>query len=120
MKKVLLVDDEALLIELIQFELERNHYEVKFAGGGHEGLKIFESEHFDIVVTDVRMPEGDGIELMKSAKKMRPNVPVILVTGFSDYSKQELLELGASAVFYKPIAFSDIVDKVTELTSRTM
>jgi DNA-binding response OmpR family regulator len=57
---------------------------------------------------------------MKSAKKMRPNVPVILVTGFSDYSKQELLELGASAVFYKPIAFSDIVDKVTELTSRTM
>ncbi len=84
MRRVLVVDDDALVREVISAYLSEDGYTVALAVNGREGLEKFSAGEFDIVLTDRSMPEMEGDELAREIKKIRPNVPVILVTGFGD------------------------------------
>jgi DNA-binding NtrC family response regulator len=78
--RVLIVDDERMSLSILKHHLVRQNYEVISASSGHEALSLLESHAVDLVVTDLVMPEMDGIQLMLSAKKSRPTLPFIVLT----------------------------------------
>ncbi len=81
---VLLVDDNRDGLLVRSSLLEELGYQVKMAKNGEEGLKLFESSNFDVVVTDYRMPRMNGVELIERIRKVNPNARVILLSGFVD------------------------------------
>jgi len=96
--RLLIVDDEPVLRELLSFEFELQGYEVATAAGGFEAWSLLQSRSFDGILSDVRMPEGDGFWLLRKLKEQNVNTPVILMTGFmevhegSDEKTKELLK----------------------------
>jgi CheY-like chemotaxis protein len=80
---ILLADDEPDLLELMAQSLAEPGYTILTAGDGYEAIRILADRHVDLLVTDVRMPGLDGIELAIQAKVMRPYLRVVYVTGFS-------------------------------------
>jgi DNA-binding response OmpR family regulator len=83
-RRVLVVDDDAMVREVISAYLSEDGYAVELAMNGREGLEKFAAGQFDIVLTDRSMPEMEGDELAREVKKIKPDVPVILLTGFGD------------------------------------
>jgi DNA-binding response OmpR family regulator len=83
-RRVLVVDDDAMVREVISTYLSEDGYAVELAVNGREGLEKFAAGQFDIVLTDRSMPEMEGDELAREVKKINPDVPVILLTGFGD------------------------------------
>lgn len=102
-KNVLVVDDELELRSAVVFDLERRGCTIFEAACGADAIKIVEKNQIDIIVSDVRMPNGDGIELLKRIRETHPNLPIVLLaTGFADLSESEALNLGAYALIEKP------------------
>ncbi len=101
--KILVVDDEPGLRKAVVFDFKRRGYQVQEAENGKEAFEIFKASHFDIVLTDVRMPNGDGIELLDRIKELNPNVPVVMfITGFADMTTEDAYHKGVDAIFPKP------------------
>jgi DNA-binding NtrC family response regulator len=113
---LLIVDDEISLRENLKTFLERNEYTVVTAGDGKEALDIIETQDFDAVLSDIRMPEIDGLELAKTLSGIRPDTPLILMTAFGSVETAvEALHLGVTDYILKPIKFDDLLRKVTHL-----
>jgi len=113
--RVLVVDDEAYLREIIAFDLERAGYTVLQAANGREGLDIVKSETVDLVVSDVRMPSGDGIELLAEIRSLNPGRPgFVFITAYSDISSNEALHLGAEGFLRKPIERDELLEVVSQ------
>ncbi|MCD6352910.1 MAG: response regulator, partial [Proteobacteria bacterium] len=104
MEKLLLIDDEESIIRVLSISLKSDGYDVATAFNGDEGIKLFREESPDIVLTDIKMPGMDGIEVLKRVKKLNPDTEVIVVTGHGDMdSAIEALQYGASDFINKPI-----------------
>jgi two-component system response regulator (stage 0 sporulation protein F) len=101
-KTVLIVDDEQEIRELLKDEFEYYGAVVFEAANGKIAADLWEKQPSDFVVTDIRMPGGDGIELLRAIKAHSRNVPVLVMSAFSDISRNEATELGADAFFSKP------------------
>ncbi|MGZ3651045.1 MAG: response regulator [Bdellovibrionota bacterium] len=100
---ILIVDDEEDLREAIAFDFRRKKYQVLLAASGNEAFKLIEKTQVDVVISDVRMPDGDGISLLERIKTRDPWIPVVmLITGFADISLEEAYDKGADVVFSKP------------------
>jgi DNA-binding NtrC family response regulator len=85
MNRILLVDDEKSLLTTLEMLLSSEGYEVETACGGREGLaRLSEDKPLDLLISDVKMPEVDGIQILRAAKKMDPCLPVVLVTAHAD------------------------------------
>ncbi len=107
---VLLVDDEETLAQLGRHMLQRLGYEAVCSTTGKEALALFSSEpeRFDLIVTDLTMPGVTGIDLAKAILAIRPDIPVILCTGYSDeLTEQRAREAGIREIVTKPINFRD-------------
>jgi CheY-like chemotaxis protein len=111
-KKILVVDDEPDLREITAFEFEHKGAQVVTAEGGYEALEIVKTGGIDLIVSDVRMPEGSGEELLDSlnGENLLGSSPIILVTGFADISREEALRKGALELFYKPVKWVDVIE----------
>lgn len=114
-KNILIVDDEPDLREMLEFEFEMAGANVTTAPNGREGFKILKEGNFDVVVSDIRMPGGDGIELIQSMNEHSIQTPLIFISGFADIQIDEAYALGASGYFAKPFVLQDIVLKVEKL-----
>jgi two-component system, NtrC family, sensor kinase len=102
--RILIVDDEELIVKLLSISLRSDGYETLSAHSGQEGLEIFKSESPDIVITDIKMPGMDGLELLKTIKEIDPEKEVIIVTGHGDIdSTITALQRGASDFINKPV-----------------
>ena len=102
--KILVVDDEEIIVRLLSMSLRSDGYETVTASSGEMGLEVFQSESPDIVVTDIKMPGMDGLELLKKIKEIDPEKEVIIVTGHGDIdSTITALQLGASDFINKPV-----------------
>ncbi|PIE61687.1 MAG: histidine kinase, partial [Desulfobacterales bacterium] len=102
--KILIVDDEGPIVRLLAMSLRSDGYEVVTAGNGQEALTVFEKEDPDIVVTDIKMPVMDGLELLRRIKEMDGEKEVIIVTGHGDIDSTILaLQYGASDFINKPV-----------------
>ena len=102
--KILIVDDEEIIVKLLSLSLRSDGYETVSAYSGEQGLEVFKSESPDIVVTDIKMPGMDGLELLKKIKEIDSEKEVIIVTGHGDIdSTITALQYGASDFINKPV-----------------
>ncbi len=111
-KVILCVDDEADILDLFCEEFLDHGFDVLKAENGILGVEVFNANKVDCIVTDIRMPAGDGVDMVKKLKEKGVDVPIFLVTGFSDYSTEELYGLGVNAIIFKPFDMDEIVDMV--------
>jgi signal transduction histidine kinase len=104
MKKLLVIDDERPILDVLQMSLTGEGYEVMTAENGNEGLEIFEEFRPKVVLTDIKMPGIDGIEVLKRVKAIDDEAEVIVITGHGDMdSAIAALQHGASDFINKPI-----------------
>ncbi|MCP4706975.1 MAG: response regulator, partial [candidate division Zixibacteria bacterium] len=82
--KFIVVDDEEIVLSLVRDALEDSGYYIELAGGSLEALEKIEKEHFDFILTDIRMPDCDGIELVQKARQINPSLGVIFMTGYAN------------------------------------
>ncbi len=104
MSKLLVIDDEEGIRRMLTLSLSSDGYEVLAAPGGEEGIETFKGESPPIVLTDIKMPGIDGIEVLKRIKDLDPDAEVIMITGHGDMDLAiEALKLDASDFLNKPI-----------------
>ncbi len=102
--KILIIDDEEAIVRVLSISLKSDGYKVISALDGPSGLELFDSEKPDIVLTDIKMPGMDGIEVLREVKQRRPEAEVIIITGHGDIENAiEALKYGASDFLNKPI-----------------
>jgi PAS domain S-box-containing protein len=114
-ERILLVDDEKAIIKMEKPILERLGYKVSAHNNSEEALIAFEKEpeNYDIVITDMAMPNMQGDILAGEIKKIRPDIPIILCTGFSDkISKEKAQEMGFEGFLLKPIKLENLSIKI--------
>src|SRR5438477_4097883 len=85
MPNILICDDERSICEMLDITLRREGYKVETVNSGEAGLRKLDSALFDIVITDIRMPNINGIEVLRHAHKVSPDSAVILITAVDDY-----------------------------------
>lgn len=116
MPKILVIDDDPIVRNTIGRILGRKGYELLFAGDGREGLKLFESEHPDLVITDVIMPEKEGIETIRAMRTLRQDASIIAISGGGRLGNADFLSLaakfGAREIIPKPFDPSELTDSV--------
>lgn len=111
--KILCCDDEPLLCDILSEILEDEGFSVICAFSGREGVEKFRASNFQCVLSDFRMPNGDGLELLQEIRKISPNVPVIIFnTANEKVTTEDLLKEGASRVFSKPFDIPTILDEL--------
>ena len=117
--RVLVVDDDENHAEAVADSLEPHGYECQVAGSGEKGLALIESDEFDVVITDLKMGEIDGLELLQKAKEELPDAEVILLTGHSSF-KSALAAGQAGAFMYltKPVDISELRQAVERASTR--
>jgi CheY-like chemotaxis protein len=104
-KVILVVDDEPELRDIISDECRLAGHEVYEAENAEKALLVFQKHKIDLVLSDVRMPGGDGVALLKGIKSQitTQKLPrIFMMSGFSDYSEEDLKKLGAEALVNKP------------------
>lgn len=108
--RILVVDDEHNLRITIAANLELEGFEVVEAESGEAALGLVKEQHFDLVLSDVRMPGMNGVELFRSVHELKPDLPVILMTAFAlEGLVQEALREGAFTLLPKPFAIEHLV-----------
>lgn len=114
-KVILIVDDEDELREALVFDFKRRQCQVFEARDGLEAYEIFLRQKIDIVISDVCMPKGNGVDLLKKIRALHPDMPIVLLaTGFADISSDDGVRLGALAVLDKPINRKKMFQLLTE------
>jgi anti-anti-sigma factor len=104
MSKILVIDDEKPTLTMFRFMLSAHGYTVLTAENGREGLEVFERERPPLVLTDIKMPGMDGIEVLKRIKEIDPRTEVIVITGHGDMELAiKALSLDATDFINKPI-----------------
>ncbi len=115
--RILIVDDEPDALELMQELFERKGYLSLTASNGLDALKKIKNEEPEIVITDIRMPEMDGMQLLKTINKEHPHIPVIMVTAHGTIETAvEAMKLGAKDYILKPLRLDEILAKVERIT----
>jgi two-component system response regulator PilR (NtrC family) len=108
-KHILIVDDSQDLTHVIADFLGMYGYRVSTARDGHDALECMNSEHIQVVVSDIHMPRMDGFTLMGEIKAKYPKVPIVLITGFSISEAQKLaFDRGADAFVAKPFKLKEL------------
>ncbi|MFC4352666.1 response regulator [Fodinicurvata halophila] len=123
MSTILLIDDEKSILEVMGNSLGKAGYTVLSAGDGKEGLELLRSEPVDVVVTDIIMPEKEGIETIIEIRAMAKDMPILAISGGGRTRQMHFLEMsrnfGADRVLQKPFKPSDLIAELDDLLKRT-
>ncbi|MBK8809043.1 MAG: response regulator [Bacteroidales bacterium] len=115
-KSILIVDDDEMIGRLLLRLLQKEGFDVKHVTNGRVGLEVFEERTFDLVITDIIMPEMEGIEFILSLKKKKEDVKIIAMSGGGYLTPQDYLEtsmdFGVIDAFSKPFDNNEIVGKI--------
>ncbi|MEW6599738.1 MAG: response regulator [Nitrospirota bacterium] len=116
MNKILVIDDEAIVRTSSKRTLVPEGYDVKLAESGKSGIEILEKESFDLILLDLKMPDMDGIEVLKVIMERWPGTKVIIVTGYSTVDTAvQALRLGAFNHIEKPFTPDSLLAAVREV-----
>jgi DNA-binding NtrC family response regulator len=111
--KVLLVDDEAKIREILKLVLEKEGYQVHTSKNGSEALSALENEYFDVMITDLKMPKMDGLELMREIKQKGIKVNVVFITAYADIKDAvEAIKLGAFDYLEKNFKMEELLSVI--------
>lgn len=119
MGAILVVDDDAQVLELVSEMLKLEGHAVTAVTNGLEASEEFHSSHFDLVITDLIMPEQEGLETICEMRKSTQTLPIIAISGGGRIGAADYLasaaQLGANATLAKPFKRNELVSTVTEL-----
>ncbi|MCG8505373.1 MAG: response regulator [Sphingomonadales bacterium] len=119
MAKILVMDDDAGIRELIRDVLEESGHEVTEAEDGNKGMELLQNVQFDLVITDIVMPEKEGLETIIELRTCRPDLKIIAISGGGSMDGRSYLEIaelfGANRIFPKPIKMSELLVAVDEV-----
>jgi DNA-binding NtrC family response regulator len=119
-KRILLVEDEESFRQVIGFKLRESGYEVVIAENGRRGYELFTEDHFDLIITDLAMPEMNGLDLTKRIKAISADTPVIVITAFGDIQTAvAAIKLGAEDYLTKPLDWDEfklVIERALRLT----
>jgi CheY-like chemotaxis protein len=122
MATILIVDDEAQLRRVVRLMLAMSGYEVIEAATGKEALKSIKEKEIDLVITDIFMPDMDGLELIKEIKKISSELKVLVVSGNGQNDSDLYLDLasrfGADRTMRKPFQNKDLVETTAALVNK--
>ena len=111
--RLLIVDDEKSICDILSQYLQRSNYYVFVAGSGEKAIEILEENEIDLVLTDIKMPGISGVDLLKWVKERRQSVPVLITTGYPTLDTAiEALKLGAFDYLTKPFHLEEIGEKI--------
>jgi len=117
-KHILVVDDEKSIAIFLQKFLKSYNYQVTFTTSSVHALEIFKKKHadFDLIITDQTMPELSGTEMIKKIFQIRPDIPVVLCTGYSEQvNKESALEMGCALYMNKPIKLHTLLHALHDI-----
>jgi len=114
-KKVLVADDEAIILKVIHQELINEGYEVDIVHDGEEACTKVREKKYDLVILDNKMPKVNGIDVLKKIKKFNPKIVVIMMTAFGTINNAvEAMKFGAYDYLTKPFDNNDLINKVSQ------
>lgn len=117
--KFIVVDDEEIVLSLVRDALEDAGFIIELANGSREALEKIEKEYFDFILTDIRMPDCDGIELVKKAKKINPTLGVIFMTGYANLNTaKDAIKEGAYDYIMKPFELKEMRQAVNNAIAK--
>lgn len=117
--RVVVADDEEIVLSLVRDALEDEGYEVFSAGDGEKALIEVQEHHPQLIITDIRMPRMDGIEMVRRAREINPQVVVVFMTGYADLnSAKNAISQGAFEYILKPFELAEIRQAVAKASER--
>lgn len=112
LKRILIVDDEPQIVRMLRASLQSSGYEVLTAANGAEAFRQFESEHPDLIITDLAMPEMNGLELTQSVRRAAQTPIIVLSVRDADAMKVRALDEGADDYLTKPFSMPELLARV--------
>ncbi len=119
MAKILIIDDDPSILTMLKRMLEKAGYEVDIASNGSEGLEKIESCPPDLLVTDIVMPEKEGLELILYLRRKNPGLKIVAISGGGRFNYEGYLTsaklLGADQTFQKPLVHKEFIQAISDL-----
>jgi len=107
--KILVVDDKKIIGDLFNFTLGFGGHDIAWVNNAYEALEQIRQKKFDIIFVDIVMPEKDGVDLLEEIKKIAPEIPIVMMSGYSVEEKRiRALELGAVSCMKKPFEMDEV------------
>lgn len=123
MARILVIEDEPLVRELLEATVKNAGHEVAVAADGDEGLKLYRDRPADVVITDIFMPEKEGLETIEQLRRVHPAVKVIAISGGSPLRQIDVLSwatlMGASFTFRKPVDRAELLQAIDKCLNGT-
>ena len=118
--RILIIDDEKGMLDLLSYELGGQGYQVVTAMNGREGLERVKRDRFQLVITDVKMPGMDGVEVLQEIKKLDPDLEVIMTTGFGTIETAvAAMKKGAYDFIQKPFNLNEVTNLIEKVLERS-
>ncbi len=119
MTRILLIDDDALARDMLRQMLERAGYDVVEAASGRDGLQQYQATAIDLIITDILMPDQDGLEIILELRRLAPEAKIIAITGGGQSGLLDLLpvaaKLGAQWTLRKPLQRLELLEAIRQL-----
>jgi len=117
-KTILIVDDEPDICEILSMTFGSKGFKALTANNGKQALEIVKANKIDVIVSDIQMPGGNGIELLEEVKRLNSSLPVVLfISGFADITVEDAYDKGAEAIFAKPFSNKVLIQAVSKAIS---
>jgi DNA-binding response OmpR family regulator len=121
-RRILVIDDEVGIRRAVRTVLELAGYEVREARNGQDAMRLWREEHSDLVITDIHMPDKDGIETIMELRALSPDLPIIAVSGSGEKKSRTLLQdaklSGPVWTMDKPFGLNELLNRVSEVLER--
>ncbi len=117
--KALVIDDDRATLELLKYQLESEGFQTTVADCGEKGLSFIRENDYDIILTDLNLPDISGFEMVRQSKEISPETEIIMVTGFG--STEKAIEATKAGAFYyveKPVEFEELLVLITKAVER--
>ena len=115
MKRILVVDDDPSVADLMMRFLQPHGYEVDAAFSGGQAVGMLQANAYDLVVSDVRMPNGSGIDVLRELQKAPARIPVVLMSADMNGAKAQAKMLGAEAFLPKPYSDDQLLHTLSQV-----
>lgn len=120
MQRILIVDDEQSIVTLLKYNIEKAGFETDAAFDGEEAIQKIEQNNYDLVILDVMLPKLDGMEIIKTLRQNKNNVPVLMATALdTELDKILGLEFGADDYLTKPFSPKEVVARIKAILRRS-
>ena len=116
--KIILLDDEPIVTERVKLSLEKSNYQVDAFISGKQAVDQLKAQKYDILITDLKMSSPDGMEVLRIARQIQPEIKSIVITGFATIkTAEEARESGAIEFIAKPFKISQLKKMLLKITS---